>query len=104
LTTIVENFATYSRNNQNRMLYPLLDQLTAKFRDPSVDFLRSLKALPTLTGGICELTAPFLPAPLIDLAKECGLESWSRKESTEVIKVYFYRPPSEDSDRLVRLD
>lgn len=55
-------------------------------------------------GKICELTAPFLPAPLIDMASEKGFESWHREESSEVFKVYFFRPVTEDSANLVSLE
>jgi hypothetical protein len=55
-------------------------------------------------GKICELTAPFLPAPLIDMAIEKGFESWHREESREVFKVYFLRPNQEDSANLVSLE
>ena len=51
-------------------------------------------------GGICELTAPFLPAPMIDMAKEKGFEAWAKDEGGNLVKVYFYRVPSTrlDSD------
>lgn len=38
---------------------------------------------------IYELIAPFIPAPLIDLAKNKGFEAWSIKEGTELVKIYF---------------
>jgi hypothetical protein len=44
-------------------------------------------------GRICEISAPFLPAPMIDMAKEKGLEAWSRDETGNLVKVYFYRCP-----------
>jgi uncharacterized protein (DUF2249 family) len=49
-----------------------------------------LQELQELTHGqIYELIAPFLPAPLIDLAKNKGFEAWSIKEGTELVKIYF---------------
>jgi uncharacterized protein (DUF2249 family) len=49
--------------------------------------MSALKALQP--GEIYELTAPFLPAPLIDMAKEKGYESWSVTEASDLMKVYF---------------
>jgi hypothetical protein len=40
-------------------------------------------------GEIFELTTPFLPAPLIDAAKEKGYLSWSKKEGEGVFKTYL---------------
>ena len=40
-------------------------------------------------GEIYELTAPFLPAPLIDMAKEKGYEAWTVTEAADLVKVYF---------------
>lgn len=44
-------------------------------------------------GRIYELTAPFVPAPLIDIARERGFEVWWKKESKEVTLVYFCKDP-----------
>jgi hypothetical protein len=43
------------------------------------------------SGDILELTTPFEPAPLIDLAKQKGHEAWCREESAEVFKTYFVK-------------
>lgn len=49
-----------------------------------------LQELQKLTySQIYELIAPFLPAPLIDLAKNKGFKAWSIKEETESVKIYF---------------
>lgn len=40
-------------------------------------------------GEIYELITPFLPAPLIESAKEKGLHAWSREESKGVFKTYL---------------
>ena len=40
-------------------------------------------------GDIYELITPFLPAPLIDAAKEKGYLTWSKKEGEEVFKTYL---------------
>ncbi|HOW45187.1 MAG TPA: DUF1858 domain-containing protein [Candidatus Aminicenantes bacterium] len=44
-------------------------------------------------GTIYKLSAPFLPAPLIDKGASLGLEHWLVKESEESFEVYFYRKP-----------
>ncbi len=40
---------------------------------------------------ILELTTPFEPAPLIDLAKQKGHRVWCREESPEVFRTYFQK-------------
>ncbi len=42
-------------------------------------------------GSIYKLTAPFLPAPLIDKAKSLQVEHWVVKEQDELFFVYFYK-------------
>lgn len=42
-------------------------------------------------GTIYKLSAPFLPAPLIDKGMSLGLEHWLVKESEESFIVYFYK-------------
>jgi hypothetical protein len=42
-------------------------------------------------GTIYKLSAPFLPAPLIDKGTSLGLEHWLVKESEESFIVYFYK-------------
>lgn len=44
-------------------------------------------------GTIYKLSAPFLPAPLIDKGASLGLEHWLVKESEESFLVYFYKLP-----------
>ncbi len=44
-------------------------------------------------GAIYKLSAPFLPAPLIDKGASLGLEHWLVKESEESFEVYFYKKP-----------
>jgi hypothetical protein len=65
-----------------------------------------LTALDQLRGGdVFELITPFVPAPLIDMAKRKGFQVWYRKEGTELAKTYFGKPPgavSEVSTRLPR--
>lgn len=40
-------------------------------------------------GDIYELVTPFLPAPLIDTAKEKGYLTWSKKEGEGIFKTYL---------------
>jgi hypothetical protein len=42
-------------------------------------------------GTIYKLSAPFLPAPLIDKAASLGLEHWLVKENADAFVVYFYK-------------
>jgi hypothetical protein len=44
-------------------------------------------------GDVFELTTPFVPAPLIDMAKRKGVQVWYQEEATEVVKTYFGKPP-----------
>jgi hypothetical protein len=44
-------------------------------------------------GDIYELITPFLPAPLIDTAKEKGYLTWSKKEGEEEFKTYLTPKP-----------
>jgi hypothetical protein len=43
-------------------------------------------------GAIYELTTPFVPAPLIDLAKQKGFEAVSSWEGPGVVQTHFRRP------------
>ncbi len=42
-------------------------------------------------GELYEITAPFVPAPLIDLAKTRGYEAWWIQEGPEAVQVVFWR-------------
>lgn len=42
-------------------------------------------------GSIYKLTAPFLPAPLIEKASSPGLTHWLIKEKEDRFIVYFFR-------------
>ena len=46
-------------------------------------------------GTIYKLSAPFLPAPLIDKGASLGLEHWLVKRAEESFEVYFYKKPKE---------
>jgi len=43
-------------------------------------------------GEVYELTTPFIPAPLIDMAKGKGFAVWTRAENPEIVKTYIHRP------------
>jgi len=48
--------------------------------------------LSAMTGGsIYKLSAPFLPAPLIDKAASLGIRHWLVKEGEEAFTVYFFK-------------
>ena len=48
--------------------------------------------LEQLQGGEkYELIAGFVPAPLIDLARQKGFEIWTNQESPEMVRTYFCR-------------
>lgn len=59
-------------------------------------------------GTVCELTAPFVPAPLIDVARQRGFEAWWEEKGPEEVAVCFYRPGppngSSDESSLVGLE
>jgi hypothetical protein len=42
-------------------------------------------------GEIYKMTAPFLPAPLIDKATSLNFEHWAHKISEQEYEVYFYQ-------------
>lgn len=41
------------------------------------------------SGQIQELITPFVPAPLIDMAKGKGYTAWSKMESSDLVRTYF---------------
>ena len=41
---------------------------------------------------IYKLTAPFLPAPLIDKASSLKIDHWVKKEKEDLYSVFFYKP------------
>lgn len=62
---------------------PMLD----KGEQPISKVFNDCKSLKT--KEVYELITPFLPAPLIDAAKEQGYLTWSREEERGVIKTYL---------------
>ncbi len=45
-----------------------------------------------LSDGVYKLTAPFLPAPLIDKASSLGFAHYIKEESAQLFVIYFYQP------------
>lgn len=43
-------------------------------------------------GQIFTLITPFVPAPLIDLARQKGYKAWYHQDSPEVVLTYFRQP------------
>ena len=62
---------------------PMLDS----GQHPITIVIKDLDTLPA--GAIYELITPFVPAPLLDMAKQKGFESWSVTRSGEEVKSYF---------------
>jgi hypothetical protein len=44
-------------------------------------------------GQVYELVTPFAPAPLVDLARGKGYESWSLAESEGLVRTWFRKDP-----------
>lgn len=49
-----------------------------------MDALNKLRA-----GELLELITPFIPAPIIDLADSKGYNSWSVRETNDLVRTYF---------------
>ncbi len=45
-------------------------------------------------GQIFELTTPFVPSPIIELADNKGFKSWTVREDDEIFKTYFTKDRS----------
>ncbi len=65
-------------------------EMLAAGEQPVNQVMADLKNLPA--GKIYRLTAPFLPAPLIDKATSISLLFWVDKISEELFEIYFYKP------------
>lgn len=64
-------------------------EVLAKGEQPVNQLLSDLKHLPG--NSIYQLTAPFLPAPLIDKAAKMNFRHWVVKEAEETFVVYFFK-------------
>jgi uncharacterized protein (DUF2249 family) len=49
--------------------------------------MKDLKVLPD--GTLYELITPFIPAPLIDAAKQKGFKAYTKQEGSELFRTYF---------------
>jgi hypothetical protein len=54
---------------------------------PINQVIAELKTLPS--ENIYKITAPFLPAPLIDKTSSLGFDHWVKKENEELFNVFF---------------
>jgi hypothetical protein len=64
-------------------------QMLAAGEQPVNQVMADLNNLESRT--IYRLTAPFLPAPLIDKASSLGIDHWLKKEKDDLFLVYFYK-------------
>lgn len=64
-------------------------EMLAAGEQPVNQVISDLKNLPA--GKIYKLTAPFLPAPLIDKAISLKIEHWVLKQEENLVLVYFYK-------------
>jgi hypothetical protein len=51
------------------------------------------------SGQVYAIVTPFVPAPMIDKAREAGYQSWTEQLKPERFKTYFIKPPSKDQTR-----
>ncbi len=65
--------------------------LIEKGERPMDAVLLEMEALPS--GMLLEVTTPFPPAPLVDLAVKKGFSAWVCAESPQVVKTYFRKLP-----------
>jgi hypothetical protein len=65
-------------------------EMLAAGEHPVAQVMADLKQLPA--GKIYKLTAPFLPAPLIDKASSVSVEHWVKEVSDDEFVIYFYKP------------
>jgi len=89
--------AAYNTKNpdwfSNDLIVSELDarEMLAAGEQPVNQILADLKELPE--GKIYKLTAPFIPAPVIDKASSLNFQHWIDKISEEEYKVYFIHLP-----------
>jgi hypothetical protein len=56
---------------------------------PLGKILKDLSEVPA--GQVYQLTAPFVPAPLVDRARTEGFQVWWKHSEGDVVEVYFFR-------------
>jgi len=64
-------------------------EMLARAEHPVAQVMADLNVLEN--NSIYQLTAPFLPAPLIDKATSINIEHWIEKKSEDNFNVYFYK-------------
>lgn len=69
-------------------------------RNPMREFFQVLGEVDD--GNICELVTPFVPAPLIEIARGKGYRVWSRQTAEEKYSTYFIRNNIKEGDENVR--
>jgi len=65
-------------------------EMLAAGEHPVAQVMADLKQMPE--GKMYKLTAPFLPAPLIDKASSISLSHWVNEVSDKQYEIYFYKP------------
>jgi len=65
-------------------------EMLSRGEHPVAQVMEDLKNLEK--GSVYCLSAPFLPAPLIDKATSLGAQHWIVKEGDDAYLVYFYKP------------
>ncbi len=65
-------------------------EMLAKGEHPVAQVMADLNQMPE--GKMYKLTAPFLPAPLIDKASSISLSHWVNEVSDQQYEIYFYKP------------
>ena len=65
-------------------------EMLAAGEHPVNQVMSDLKQLPP--GKMYRLTAPFLPAPLIDKASSISFSHWVNEISEQQFEIYFYKP------------
>lgn len=64
-------------------------EMLARGEHPVAQVMADLNVMEN--NSIYKLTAPFLPAPLIDKATSISIEHWVDKKSDELYNVFFYK-------------
>jgi hypothetical protein len=64
-------------------------EMLAAGEHPVNQVISDLNKLPD--GKIFKLTAPFLPAPLIDKASSLQFDHWVKKEQDDLFLIYFHK-------------
>ena len=79
---------SWARNRSVAVCYDARADLAAGVH-PAQRVISELLALGE--GELYELVTPFVPAPLVDMAKSKGFAAWSKKESATEVRTVFGR-------------